>query len=485
MALWSRVLDRVPPRLRRRRPLLQAALAVELLYKPGTHERATAAGRRRGCRRCAGPAPATRSGSRAGPRRPGAAAARPAAPPPARCTTSSSSSPPRLGDALGARRRAHRPGVGPGGPGQARRRPGQTSTAPRTWRVGTGSPRTCSSSAGAGRRWQQMEGDFAGAEATIGELEALQATLAMAGEGIGLCQRAILRWLQGRLPELEPALGGAPPSSRSSARCTRSRWSSAGRLDEARALLGPWSDQPPLPWDYLWAGFTAVRAYIWAALGTPRPSPTCARTSRRTPTASSSARCRSPSSAARTRCSGSSRRAAGDLDAARDHLTKARAAHEAARPAAVGGQERRGPGRPARFRLRPGGSSVGPPACRIRGSRCRGSGGRAGGRPAWPGAAPASARARGRLASIRARTAGSPSYWNIPKVSVRSARGAAVLGAEPDRLPLLLGEGAGRDRQQPLLLGVEVLRHVGVESVGQVGQPVAVDGGGGRAPGGR
>ena len=31
-----------------------------------------------------------------------------------------------------------------------------------------------------------------------------------------------------------------------------------------------WSDQPALPWDYLWAGFTAVRACTWAALGDPQ-----------------------------------------------------------------------------------------------------------------------------------------------------------------------------------------------------------------------
>jgi hypothetical protein len=45
---------------------------------------------------------------------------------------------------------------------------------------------------------RQIEGDLDGAEQSIAELEAFQATLAMSGVGIGLCQLANIRDLQGR-----------------------------------------------------------------------------------------------------------------------------------------------------------------------------------------------------------------------------------------------------------------------------------------------
>lgn len=115
--------------------------------------------------------------------------------------------------------------------------------------------------------WRQLEGDLDGAEASIAELEAFQATLAMAGEGIGLCQLATLRLLQGRLPELRPALRAAAEGFALFHELHALALVQEGRLDEARRALGAWSEQPPLPWDYLWVGFTVFRAYTWMALG--------------------------------------------------------------------------------------------------------------------------------------------------------------------------------------------------------------------------
>ena len=114
----------------------------------------------------------------------------------------------------------------------------------------------------------QMDGDVATAEAVIARTEALDATLSMAGQGIPLYKRAILRLLEGRLPELEPELRGA-------ARVHLFRdvhalaLVEAGREDEARGVLGPWAEQPPVPWDYLWVLFTVVRARLWARLRDP------------------------------------------------------------------------------------------------------------------------------------------------------------------------------------------------------------------------
>ncbi|GAA2845774.1 hypothetical protein GCM10010517_02290 [Streptosporangium fragile] len=42
-----------------------------------------------------------------------------------------------------------------------------------------------------------------------------------------------------------------------------------GRPDEARRLLGPWSRQPPVLDDFMWAHRVAVRAEIWSRLGDP------------------------------------------------------------------------------------------------------------------------------------------------------------------------------------------------------------------------
>jgi tetratricopeptide (TPR) repeat protein len=115
--------------------------------------------------------------------------------------------------------------------------------------------------------WRQLDGDLDGAETAIAELEAFQATLAMAGEGIGLCQLATLRLLQGRLGELTATLRGAAEGFPLFRELHALALVQEGRLDEARRALGDWPEQPPLPWDYLWVGFTVFRAYTWMALG--------------------------------------------------------------------------------------------------------------------------------------------------------------------------------------------------------------------------
>ncbi|GIF01069.1 AfsR/SARP family transcriptional regulator [Paractinoplanes rishiriensis] len=115
--------------------------------------------------------------------------------------------------------------------------------------------------------WRQLDGDLDGAEAAIAEMETFQGTLAMAGAGIGLCQLATLRLLQGRLPELTPALRGAAEAFPPFRELHALALVQDGRLDEARRVLGAWPEQPPLPWGYLWVGFTVFRAYTWMALG--------------------------------------------------------------------------------------------------------------------------------------------------------------------------------------------------------------------------
>jgi hypothetical protein len=40
-----------------------------------------------------------------------------------------------------------------------------------------------------------------------------------------------------------------------------------GRVDDARQRLGAWADQPPVPRDHLWVGFTVLRARAFTWLG--------------------------------------------------------------------------------------------------------------------------------------------------------------------------------------------------------------------------
>jgi hypothetical protein len=114
---------------------------------------------------------------------------------------------------------------------------------------------------------RQAVGDFGGSEGAIAEIEDLQATISMAGVGIGLCQLATMRLLQGRLAELEPALAEAAARHRNFRDLHALALVHAGRADDARVAVGAWSEQPPLLWDYLWTGLTVVRARLWMAFG--------------------------------------------------------------------------------------------------------------------------------------------------------------------------------------------------------------------------
>lgn len=113
----------------------------------------------------------------------------------------------------------------------------------------------------------EMEADWEGAEAFVAEIEEFESTLAMSGHGIGVGHRAMILEEQGRLAQFEPML--QPMRSRHPV--FREMHSLAmvrtGRLDELRALLGRWADQPALPRDYLMVATTALRARTWIALG--------------------------------------------------------------------------------------------------------------------------------------------------------------------------------------------------------------------------
>ncbi|WP_156996804.1 BTAD domain-containing putative transcriptional regulator [Knoellia aerolata] len=112
----------------------------------------------------------------------------------------------------------------------------------------------------------QLDGDWEAAERQIARNDAFEATMAMSGYGLSLCQLSTLRDRQGRLGELEPTLRSlrAHPGVAELHALAMVR---QGRLGELRTLLGEWREQPHITFDYLWLVLTAMRAEVWSALG--------------------------------------------------------------------------------------------------------------------------------------------------------------------------------------------------------------------------
>jgi hypothetical protein len=113
----------------------------------------------------------------------------------------------------------------------------------------------------------QMEGRLEEAEQAIADIQALEATLAMAGRGIDLAQLANVRDLQGRLAELEPALAAVAGYHPAFVELHALSMVACGRLDELRLRLGSYAEQAPIHRDYMWIGLMCIRARCWAALG--------------------------------------------------------------------------------------------------------------------------------------------------------------------------------------------------------------------------
>jgi hypothetical protein len=91
----------------------------------------------------------------------------------------------------------------------------------------------------------------------------------MAGTGIGRGVRATALLAQGRLAGAAPELAARPPVHESLRELHALALLQGGRPDQARALLGPWHEQPELTWDYLWLSGAVLRALVWSGLGDP------------------------------------------------------------------------------------------------------------------------------------------------------------------------------------------------------------------------
>ena len=266
IALWERVLDLLPAQSEGTRAHVQAAVAVELLYKPGAVGKSTtlADTAMATVRRCGAPAPQRLAVLRLAMHalhRPDLLHHRVALYDEIVETADALGDMSSLTTALAARASDR---VELGRLAEARADLARAESLARRHQL----PQHIVIAGWSLATMHQMDGDAAAAEALIAQTDALDATLSMAGQGIALYKRVILRLLEGRLPNLEPELKAVAHVHLFRdvhALCLLE----AGREDEARGLLGPWAEQPPVPWDYLWVLFTVVRARLWAQLGDP------------------------------------------------------------------------------------------------------------------------------------------------------------------------------------------------------------------------
>jgi hypothetical protein len=112
----------------------------------------------------------------------------------------------------------------------------------------------------------ELDADWAGALAVVEEVEEFEATLAMSGHGIGLAHRAMVLEHQGRLAELESTLATVRERHPVFRELHALALVRAGRVEELRGLLGPWTEQPELPRDYMTVTLQTLRARTWIAL---------------------------------------------------------------------------------------------------------------------------------------------------------------------------------------------------------------------------
>jgi hypothetical protein len=107
------------------------------------------------------------------------------------------------------------------------------------------------------------------AEQGITEMAELQQSVSMPGEELPIIHVTSLRMLQGRPNELEDVLRAGMAAQPGLRDLLAVSLAQGGRVEEARDLVGPWSQQRSLQLDYMWTTLTAARAMVWSYLGDP------------------------------------------------------------------------------------------------------------------------------------------------------------------------------------------------------------------------
>nr|WP_272954915.1 BTAD domain-containing putative transcriptional regulator [Kribbella shirazensis] len=113
-------------------------------------------------------------------------------------------------------------------------------------------------------------GRFEEAERAVAAAYEFHAGTTLAGAStVPMALAATLNLTRRTLPSIEPVLAEAAASS---GLALLRDWHalalvSAGRVEDARAGLGPWRQQPEVPADYLWLTQLTIRAELWSSLG--------------------------------------------------------------------------------------------------------------------------------------------------------------------------------------------------------------------------
>ncbi|MFD3537618.1 BTAD domain-containing putative transcriptional regulator [Streptomyces sp. NPDC058664] len=112
-------------------------------------------------------------------------------------------------------------------------------------------------------------GEFARAEQLISDAREFHRNTTVPGFAeVPLMLEATLQLTQKTLPRIEPVLAHAASST---GLVQLHEWRAlallqAGHTSQARAVLGPWQEQPDLPEDFMWLAHMAIRAELWSAL---------------------------------------------------------------------------------------------------------------------------------------------------------------------------------------------------------------------------
>jgi tetratricopeptide (TPR) repeat protein len=115
----------------------------------------------------------------------------------------------------------------------------------------------------------QARGEEEASEEHLRAAERVQATLTMAGSGLATSVRATALLAQGRLAGFEPRLREVHRAHPALRDLHALSVLAADGPAAAHALLGPWREQPPMIWDYLWVSAAALRGLLWSQLGVP------------------------------------------------------------------------------------------------------------------------------------------------------------------------------------------------------------------------
>jgi hypothetical protein len=117
-----------------------------------------------------------------------------------------------------------------------------------------------------------MSGDFAAGEAADVRTAAFYRFVEMTGGDLSLMHGWTRGWLQGRLQAAELALRSASASTPTLGMRELHAFTLAaiGRHQDARTLFGPWTEQEAPQEDYLWLPVMVGRSRLWSVLGDAR-----------------------------------------------------------------------------------------------------------------------------------------------------------------------------------------------------------------------